>query len=635
MTLLEQSKDTVTETVLGALRLEHGDRPTLRFVTCGSVDDGKSTLVGRLLYDSKLLLDDQLTALEAESKVAGTAGGDLDFALLVDGLLAEREQGITIDVAYRFFATLRRRFVVADTPGHVQYTRNMATGASSADLAVVLIDARKGVISQTRRHSHILGLLGVRHVVLAVNKMDLVGYDADRFTAIAVEYRMIAAQLGIHHIQCIPVVARDGDNIFAPSTRMPWYIGPTIMQHLETVDVAGDIESRPFRLAVQWVNRPNAEFRGFCGRVASGKVQQGDAITVQPSGRQTHVASVIRPTGDHDSAFAGESVTLTLADEVDVSRGDVLTSGPAPLVSDQLAAHLVWFDDEAMLPGRRYLLKSATCTIGAVISTLKHRVSIDTMEHQAATTLGVNEIGYVNLSLDRPLVCEPYRHDRELGSFILVDTLSHRTAAAGMIDFSLRRATNIRWQTLDVDKSVRARLKQQRPCVLWLTGLSGAGKSSIANLVDKRLSDLGRHTTLLDGDNLRHGINRDLGFTEEARVENIRRAAEIAALFVDAGMIALVSLISPFRSERAMARDLLDDGEFIEIHVATPLSECERRDPKGLYRRARAGELPNFTGIDQPYEAPRHPEITVDTSTLSAEAACERIVSYLQQHRYV
>jgi bifunctional enzyme CysN/CysC len=623
------------EAVLDALRLEHGDRPTLRFVTCGSVDDGKSTLVGRLLYDSKLLLDDQLSALESESKVAGTTGGDLDFALLVDGLQAEREQGITIDVAYRFFATARRRFVVADTPGHVQYTRNMATGASSADLAVVLIDARKGVITQTRRHSHILGLLGVRHVVLAVNKMDLVGFDADRFTAIAVEYRTIAAQLGIHDVQCIPVVARDGDNIFIASKRMPWYAGPTIMAHLETVDVAGDIESRPFRYPVQWVNRPNAEFRGFCGRIASGTVRPGDPVTVQPSGRHTHVAAIVTAAGEQDSAGAGQSVTLTLDDEVDVSRGDVLTSGAAPMISDQLAAHLIWFDDDAMLPGRRYVLKSGRATRAAVISTLKHRVAIDTMEHQAATTLAANEIGCVNLSLDRPLVCDAYRDNRELGSFILIDALNRRTAAAGMIDFSLRRATDIKWHILDVDKSVRARLKQQRPCVLWLTGFSGAGKSAIANLVDKRLSELGRHTAMLDGDNLRHGLNRDLGFTSEARVENVRRVAEVAALFVDAGMIALVSLISPFRSEREMARGLLAAGEFIEIHVATPLLECERRDSKGLYRKARAGELPNFTGIHQPYEPPEAPEISIDTSALSAEAACEQIVRYLQERRYV
>jgi len=622
-------------TVLDALQLGQDDRPTLRFVTCGSVDDGKSTLVGRLLYDSKTLLDDQLAALASESKVAGTTGGELDFALLVDGLQAEREQGITIDVAYRFFATQRRRFVVADTPGHAQYTRNMATGASAADLAVVLIDARKGVITQTRRHSHILALLGVRHVVLAVNKMDLVGFDADRFAAIVAEYRAMADSLGIAEVECIPVVSRDGDNIFTASTRMPWYVGPTLMAHLETVDVTGDITHRPFRFPVQWVNRPNAEFRGFSGRIASGTVRPGDAISVQPSGQLSHVAGIVTSDGEQDHAVAGQSVTLVLADEIDVSRGDVLTVGAAPLVSDQLAAHLVWFNDDAMLPGRRYVLKCGTASTGAVVSTLKHRVAIDTMEHQAATTLGTNDIGYVNLSLDRPLVCEAYREDRELGSFILIDPISHHTVAAGMIDFSLRRATNIRRQALDVDKSVRARLKQQRPCVLWFTGLSGAGKSTIANLVDRRLAELGRHATLLDGDNLRHGINRDLGFTSEARVENIRRVAEIAALFVDAGMIALVSLISPFRGDRDMARRRLDDGEFIEIHVATALSECERRDPKGLYARARAGELPNFTGVDQAYEAPQAPEITIDTWNMSAEAACECIITYLQQHRYL
>jgi bifunctional enzyme CysN/CysC len=624
--------DAAIKSHADAAGVAHADRPTLRFVTCGSVDDGKSTLVGRLLYDSKMLLDDQLSALAAESKAVG---GDLDFALLVDGLQAEREQGITIDVAYRFFATQRRRFVVADTPGHVQYTRNMATGASNADLAVVLIDARKGVITQTRRHSHILSLLGVRHVVLAINKMDLVDFDAARFTAITAEYRAIAAQLGITDVECIPVVACDGDNIFAASSRMPWYCGPTIMEHLETVDVAGDIESRPFRLAVQWVNRPNAEFRGFSGRIASGTVRQGDTVSVQPSDRSTQIAGIITAAGRRDHAAAGQSVTLLLADEIDASRGDVLASGAPPLVSDQLAAHLIWFDDEPMLPGRRYVLKCGTSSTGAVVSTLKHRVAIDTLEHQAATTLAANDIGCVNLSLDRPLVCDAYRDDRDLGSFILIDPLSRRTAAAGMIDFSLRRATNIRWQALDVDKSVRARLKQQRPCVLWFTGLSGAGKSTIANLLDRRLCELGRHTALLDGDNLRHGINRDLGFTNEARVENIRRVTEIAALLVDAGLIALVSLISPFRTEREMARTRLEVGEFIEIHVATPLADCERRDPKGLYRRARAGELPNFTGIDQPYEVPERPEIAIDTSVLSAEAACEQIVGYLRDHHYL
>ncbi|MGX4801323.1 adenylyl-sulfate kinase [Bradyrhizobium guangdongense] len=618
-----------------APRLAQGDRPTLRFVTCGSVDDGKSTLVGRLLYDSKTLLDDQLDALTSESKTAGTTGGDLDFALLVDGLQAEREQGITIDVAYRFFATKLRRFIVADTPGHTQYTRNMATGASNADLAVVLVDARKGVITQTRRHSHILSLLGIRHVLLAVNKMDLVGFDGGRFAAITAEYLTLAGQLGIPQVRCIPIVAPDGDNIAVASTRMPWYTGPTVTAYLESVDVSGDISGRPFRLPVQWVNRPHAEFRGFSGRIASGAISAGETVSVQPSGRRTHVARILTPVGERDRAAAGESVTLTLSDEIDVSRGDVLTAGAAPLVSDQLAAHLVWFDDDAMVPGRRYMLKCGTASTGAVITTLKHRIEIDTMAQESATTLDASQIGYVHLSLDRALVFEAYRDSREMGSFILIDPISHRTAAAGMIELSLRRATNVHWQRLAVDKSVRARLKQQRPCVLWFTGLSGAGKSTLANLVDRRLAEFGRHAALLDGDNLRHGINRDLGFSSSERMENVRRVAEIAALFVDAGMIALVALISPFRSEREMARHRVEAGEFIEIHVATPLAECERRDPKGLYRKTRAGELPGFTGIDDPYEAPQAPEITIDTSELTSEAACERIIRYLQEHHYL
>ncbi|KYG22764.1 adenylyltransferase [Bradyrhizobium sp. AT1] len=618
-----------------APRLDQDDRPTLRFVTCGSVDDGKSTLVGRLLYDSKTLLDDQLDALASESRTVGTTGGDLDFALLVDGLQAEREQGITIDVAYRFFATKLRRFIVADTPGHAQYTRNMATGASNADLAVVLVDARKGVITQTRRHSHILSLLGIHHVVLAVNKMDLIGFDGDRFASITAEYLTMAGQLGISQVQCIPVVAPGGDNIVAASTRMPWYTGPTVTAYLESVDVSGDVSQRPFRLPVQWVNRPNAEFRGFCGRIASGTIAAGDSIAVRPSGRQTRIARILTPGGERDRAAAGESVTLTLTDEIDVSRGDVLTAGPAPQVSDQLAAHLVWFDDEAMVAGRRYLLKCGTASTGAVITTLEHRIAIDTMAHEDAATLDANQIGYAHLSLDRPLVFEAYRDNRDMGSFILVDPISHRTAAAGMIDLSLRRATDIHWQRLAVDKSVRARLKQQRPCVLWFTGLSGAGKSTIADLVDRRLAELGRHAALLDGDNLRHGINRDLGFSNADRAENVRRTAEIAALFVDAGMIALVALISPFRNERELARQRVQAGEFIEIHVATPLAECERRDPKGLYRKARSGALPAFTGIDHPYEAPQAPEITIDSSELSTDAACERIIRYLRDNHYL
>ncbi|NPU14165.1 adenylyl-sulfate kinase [Bradyrhizobium sp. 83002] len=611
------------------------DRPTLRLVTCGSVDDGKSTLVGRLLFDSKMLLDDQLDALAADSKVAGTAGPALDFALLVDGLQAEREQGITIDVAYRFFATRRRRFVVADTPGHVQYTRNMATGASHAELAVVLVDARKGVVSQTRRHSHILALLGVRHVLVAVNKMDLVGFDADRFTAISVAFRTMAEQLGIADVQCIPVVACDGDNVFGNSGRMPWYDGPSVMEHLEAVDVSDGIESRPFRFPVQWVNRPNPEFRGFSGRVAGGTVHCGDPVVVQPSGRRSRISGIVTADGRLQQAVSGQSVTLLLADEVDASRGDVLTSGTPPMVTDHIAAHLIWFDDEAMRRGRRYVLKSGTSSIGAVVSTMKHRVCIETMAKESALTLEANEIGCVEVVLDRPLVCDAYRDNRDLGSFILIDPFSRRTVAAGLVDAPLRRPANVSWHTLDVDKSMRARLKQQKPCVLWLTGLSGAGKSTIANLVDRRLCELGRHTMLLDGDNLRHGINRDLGFTSEARVENIRRVTEIAALLVDAGLITLVSLISPFRADRDMARRRFDDGEFIEIHVATPLSTCEARDPKGLYKRARAGELSNFTGIDQPYEVPEKPDITIDGGALSAEAAAELIVRHLREHHYL
>ncbi|MDB5501855.1 MAG: sulfate adenylyltransferase subunit 1 / adenylylsulfate kinase, partial [Tardiphaga sp.] len=487
----------------------------------------------------------------------------------------------------------------------------------------------------TRRHSHIVALFGVRHVVLAVNKMDLIGFDEERFTEIATEYRMFAAQLGIPDVQCIPVAARDGDNVFAAGTRIPWYHGPTIMQHLETVDVSGDTESRAFRMPVQWVNRPNAEFRGFCGRIASGAIRRGDKVLAQPSDRHSHVARIFTAAGEREVAVAGQSVTLVLAEEIDISRGDVLTAGARASVSDRISAHLVWFDDDALVPGRRYLMKNGSASTGAVIQTLQHRIDIDTMAQQGATTLAANEIGYVHLSLDRPLVCESYRDDRELGSFILIDPLSHRTAAAGIIDVPLRRTADVPWQKLDIDKTLRARLRQQRPCVLWLTGLSGAGKSTIANLVEKRLSALGRHTYLLDGDNLRHGINRDLGFDAAARTENVRRVGEIAKLFVDAGMIVLVSLISPFRHDRETARGLLAEGEFIEIEVATPLAECERRDPKGLYRRARAGEIADFTGIDSPYESPPAPEISLDTSAMSAEAACEHVVRYLQQRRYV
>ncbi|ABD85643.1 bifunctional sulfate adenylyltransferase subunit 1/adenylylsulfate kinase [Rhodopseudomonas palustris] len=609
--------DHAHDTELAAPLKHPVDRPTLRFITCGSVDDGKSTLVGRLLYDSKLLLDDQLSALHAESKSAGTAGQDLDFALLVDGLQAEREQGITIDVAYRFFATPQRRFVVADTPGHVQYTRNMATGASTADLAVVLIDARKGVIDQTRRHSHIVGLFGIRHVVLAINKMDLVGFDAARFIAITHAYRALAAELGITNVCYVPVVAPDGDNIFTPSARMPWYSGPTIMEHLEAVEVGGEIRERPFRMPVQWVNRPNAEFRGFSGRIASGRVARGDAIMVQPSDRSSHIARIVTPAGERDVAVAGQSVTLLLADEIDISRGDVVSSGAAAMVCDQLAARLVWFDDAALVPGRRYLLKSARSCVGAVISALKHRVAIDSMAQQAATTLNANEIGAVELCLERPLVCETYRDDRELGSFILIDPLSHKTAAAGIIDGASRRAANNNWPAQDAGTAVRAQSKP-RPCVLWLTGRSGGTTSILAHLLDKRLNEFGRHCILLDGDALRHGLNRDLGVGDAARIEGSRRLAEIAKLFVDAGLIALVKPIAPPPSGTALARALFSAGEFIEIDVAAPVQETARRDPKPLARRTRAAELP------------KRADLVIDAATL-AEAGCDRIIASLRE----
>ncbi|HXP95301.1 MAG TPA: adenylyl-sulfate kinase [Telmatospirillum sp.] len=618
-----------------ALLRKQGELPALRFITCGSVDDGKSTLIGRLLYDSQLLFDDQLSTLLSESKVYGTTGGDFDFALLLDGLQAEREQGITIDVAYRFFATKRRRFIVADTPGHEQYTRNMATGASNAEAAVVLVDARKGVVTQTRRHSYILGLLGVRHVLLAVNKMDLVDYDADRFALIAAEYRALAKRFDLRHVDCVPVVARAGDNVFFASQRMPWYGGSTVLDYLETVEVLADQTDRPFRMPVQWVNRPYPDFRGYSGRVASGRVGLGDDVVAEPSGRHSRVTRILTAAGDGEHAGAGQSVTLLLADEIDVGRGDVLTAGKASLVIAKLAAHLLWLDDQPMVLGASYVMKNGTRQLGAAITTLDHRVDIDSLECQAATTLGLNEIGHAQLTLDQPLVCEIYRDDREMGGFILIDRFSHRTVAAGMIDFALRRALDVPWQDFEVDKALRARLKHQRPCVLWFTGLSGAGKSTIVNLLDKRLNGMGRHCYVLDGDNLRNGLNRDLTFGEADRVENMRRVAEVAALFVDAGLIVLVSLISPFRQEREAIRMSLGPGEFIEIHVATPLAECERRDPKGHYRRVRAGTLKNFTGIDSPYEPPEHPDLSFGTTELSAEQAMEQVVAFLQAGRYI
>jgi len=610
---------------------QHQHKSMLRFITCGSVDDGKSTLIGRLLYDSKMIFEDQLAALEADSKRVGTQGQNIDFALLVDGLAAEREQGITIDVAYRFFATDKRKFIVADTPGHEQYTRNMVTGASTADLAVILIDARKGVLTQTRRHSYLAHLIGIRNLVLAVNKMDLIGYDQAKYDAIVKDYRAFAESIGIAGFLDMPISGLAGDNITIRSTNMPWYRGPTLIEHLEMVelDVNAD-QAKPFRMPVQWVNRPNLDFRGFSGLIAGGKVRKGDAIKVLPSGRGTTISRISTMDGDLEEAVAGQSITLCFADEIDCSRGNVIAQADQPPeAADQFEATIVWMSDEEMLPGRPYWLKLATQTVTAQIQAPKYQVNVNTMEHLAARTLELNAIGVANLSTDRPLVFEPYAQSRDLGGFILIDKLTNATVAAGMIHFALRRSSNIHWQQLDVTREVHASLKNQRPAVLWFTGLSGAGKSTIANLVEKKLVRMNRHTFLLDGDNVRHGLNRDLGFADADRVENIRRVGEVAKLMTDAGLIVITAFISPFRAERDMVRKMIAPGEFYEIHIDTPLSKAEQRDVKGLYKKARAGQLKNFTGIDSPYEAPMTPEIHIDTTELTADEAAELIVSHL------
>jgi len=615
-------------TDIAAYLKQHEDKPLLRFITCGSVDDGKSTLIGRLLHDTRLLLDDQLAALEKDSLRHGTQNGEIDFALLVDGLAAEREQGITIDVAYRFFSTEKRKFIVADCPGHEQYTRNMATGASTADLAVVLVDARKGLLTQTRRHSYIVSLLGIRHVVLAVNKMDLVGFDAAVFEAIAADYAALAGTLGITRVQAIPLSALKGENLLSASAAMPWYTGPSLLQALESADVATLDAASPLRLPVQWVNRPNQDFRGFAGTVAAGTVAPGDDVVVLPSGRRTRVQRIVTADGDLAQAVAGQAVTLTLAEEVDVSRGDVIAAaGDPPQVADQFAAHLLWMGEQALLPGRPYWLKIGARTVTAQVTDIRHKVDVNTQAELAARHLDLNEVGCCNLSLDQAIAFEPYARSRTLGGFILIDRQTNATVAAGTLDFALRRAANIHWQHLDVDKAARARLKGQQPRVLWFTGLSGAGKSTIANLVDKRLHAQGFHTFILDGDNVRHGLNRDLGFTDEDRVENIRRVAEVAKLMSDAGLIVLVSFISPFRAERRMARELFAPGEFLEVYVDTSLAEAERRDQKGLYAKARAGQIRNFTGIDSPYEAPEHAELVLDTLHETPEALADHVVA--------
>ncbi len=605
----------------------HERKSLLRFITCGSVDDGKSTLIGRLLHDTQLLLDDQMAALERDSARHGTQGDDIDFALLVDGLAAEREQGITIDVAYRYFSTDKRKFIVADCPGHEQYTRNMATGASTADLAIVLIDARQGLLTQTRRHSYIVSLLGIRHVLLAVNKMDLIDYDQPTFERIVDDYRALATHLGIAQVTAVPLSALRGDNVSSRSAAMPWFTGPTLLGHLEDVDVVRADGELGLRLPVQWVNRPNADFRGFAGTIAAGSVSTGDEIVALPSGRRSRVARIVTATGDLMRASAGQAITLTLEDEIDISRGDVIAAASQPPeIASQFAAHLLWMADAPLLPGRSYWLKSGTRTVSAQVTEIKHKVDVNTQDQLAAKRLELNAVGMCNLNLDQPIVFERYADNRELGSFILIDRQSNATVGCGTLAFALRRGSNLHWQALSIDKPARARIKGQTPRCLWFTGLSGSGKSTIANLTERRLHALGYHTYLLDGDNVRHGLNKDLGFTPEDRVENIRRVAEVAKLMTDAGLVVLVSFISPYRAERELARRLFDAGDFLEVFVDTPIEICEQRDTKGLYARARAGKLPNFTGIDAPYEEPLEPEMRLLTETASAEVLAARVV---------
>jgi bifunctional enzyme CysN/CysC len=610
---------------------QHQRKTLLRFITCGSVDDGKSTLIGRLLYDSRMIFDDQLAQLEADSKRVGTQGQEIDFALLVDGLAAEREQGITIDVAYRFFATEKRKFIVADTPGHEQYTRNMVTGASTADLAVILIDARKGVLTQTRRHSYLAHLIGIRHIVLAVNKMDLVGYDQARFDEIVAGYTAFAKSIGIEGFTAIPISGFKGDNVTALSGNTPWYVGPTLIEHLDTVELDGDADrAKPFRMPVQWVNRPNLDFRGFAGLISEGTIAPGDAVRILPSGKTTRIDRIVTLDRDLDIAVAGQSVTLTLADEVDCSRGDVIAAADSPpQLADQFEATIVWMADEELLPGRGYWLKLGTQTVSAQIHQPKYQINVNTLEQIATKTLELNAIGVANLVTDKPLVFEPYADSRDLGGFILIDKLTNATIAAGMLHFALRRARDVHWQSVDITRAAHAQQKGQEPKVLWFTGLSGSGKSTIANLVEKKLFALGRHSYLLDGDNVRHGLNKDLGFTDADRIENIRRVGEVAKLMTDAGLIVLTAFISPFRAERDIVRAMLPESDFVEIFVDTPIEVAEARDVKGLYKKARSGEIRNFTGISSPYERPERPDILVDTTRETPEAAAERIVEHI------
>jgi len=611
----------------------HEQKELLRFITCGSVDDGKSTLIGRMLYESHMLFDDHLAALEADSKKVGTQEGEIDFALLVDGLAAEREQGITIDVAYRFFSTDKRKYIVADTPGHEEYTRNMATGASTADVAIILVDASQGVLTQTRRHSFIVSMVGVKRIILAVNKLDLVDYSEEVFNQIKSDYTNFANEaLALEEITAIPISALKGDNIVESSENTPWYDGQSVMEYLETVEVAASSQSRPFRMPVQWVNRPNREFRGFAGLIGSGCISAGDKIRVLPSGTESTVARIVTYDGDLELAGAGRSVTLTLTDEIDISRGDIITSADSPCSSaDQFQARILWMNDSAMMPGRQYLFKSNSQTSPMTLGRLKHRIDVNTLEELPAKVLDMNEIGVCNISLSSRIAFDSYDDDPVMGGFVIVDRMTNNTVGMGLIDFALRRADNIHWQSMDVTKQSRAEQKSQRPRLIWFTGLSGSGKSSIANILEKKLQAMGRHTITLDGDNIRHGLNRDLGFTKADRVENIRRVGETSKLMVEAGLICISSFISPFASERDMVRGMMDEGEFVEIFVDTPLEVCEQRDVKGLYAKARAGELPNFTGISSPYEAPQNPEIRIDTTQLSAEEAAEQIIDYLSR----
>ena len=619
-------------TDIGEYLKAHERKSLLRFITCGSVDDGKSTLIGRLLYESKMLFEDQLAAVEADSRKFGTQGDQIDFALLVDGLAAEREQGITIDVAYRFFSTDKRKFIVADTPGHEQYTRNMVTGASTADVAILMVDARKGILTQTRRHSYLTSLIGIRHIVVAINKMDLVDYGEKTFRKIVEDYEVFARQIGLKNVSFIPLSAFKGDNMIERSANMPWYHGSTLMGYLETVEIDEARQQKtPFRLPVQWVNRPNLDFRGFSGTIAGGKVQVGDRIRALPSGKESTVARIVTFDGDLPQAVAGQSVTLTLTDEIDISRGDVLSEALAPAgVADQFETTIVWMHDEPLFPGRPYLMKIGAKTVTATVTEIKYQVNVNTMEHIAAKQLEFNGIGVCNISLDRAIAFDPYAEDHDTGGFILIDRLSNNTVGAGLVHFALRRSQNIHMQHVDVDKAARSLQKGQKPAVLWLTGLSGAGKSTIANLVEKRLFAAGHHTYLLDGDNVRHGLNKDLGFTEVDRVENIRRVAEVARLMVDAGLLVITAFISPFRAERQLARSLMAEGEFIEVFVDTPLDVAEQRDVKGLYRKARKGELKNFTGIDSPYERPTAPELVLVTTSMTADQAAEQVIELLR-----